>query len=126
MAAAATPALLNPADLPKALGEALLPGVRAVVLLNRCGLLLGSAGDAGTAPSLAAICSALWLSHEKCDGHGNLGCLLLECERGRIAIKAAGSFILALCSDATVPFGMLKAKVQALQTFLQVPLTQLA
>ena len=83
-------ALLSPAALPKVLGEALLPGVRVVTLLNRSGLLLGVAGDAEIAPSISAIGSSVWQSHEKCDGHGTLGCLLLDCEHGRLAIKAAG------------------------------------
>ena len=52
--------------------------------------------------------------------------LLLECERGRLAIKAVGSFILACCSDSTVEFGMLKAKILALHTFLQPPLSQIS
>ena len=118
--------LLSPASLPKVLGEAMLPGVRVVALLNRSGLLLGCAGDTASASSIAAICSSLWLSHEKCDSHGSLGCLLLECERGRLAIKAVGSFIIACCSDATVDFGMLRAKVLALHNYLTGPLTQLA
>ena len=50
-------ALLSPAALPKVLGEAMLPGVRVVALLNRSGLLLGCAGDAASASSIAAICS---------------------------------------------------------------------
>ena len=119
-------ALPSPAALPKVLGEAMLPGVRVVALLNRSGLLLGCAGDATSASPIAAICSALWLGHEKCDGHGNLGCLLLECERGRLAIKAVGSsFIIACCSDSTVPYGLLRAKVMALHQALQGPLSQL-
>jgi hypothetical protein len=118
--------LLSPASLPKVLGEALLPGVRVVCLLNRSGLLLGCAGDATLAPSISAIGSNLWQSHEKCDGHGTLGCLLFECEQGRLAIKAVGSFIIACCSDATVPFGMLKAKVLALHNHLLPSLSQIS
>ena len=52
---AATPdgiALLSPAALPKVLGEALLPGVRVVSLMNRSGLLLGCAGDAQAATAI--------------------------------------------------------------------------
>ena len=60
----------------------------------------------------------------KCDG--TLGCLLLECEHGRLAIKAVGSFLITCCSDATVPFGMLKAKVLALHAFLLPALSQIA
>ena len=146
------PALLSPAALAQVLREALLPGVRVVALLNRSGLLLGCAGDATAAAPLAAIGSALWLGHEKCDAHGNLGCLLLECESGRIAVKAVGSFILACSSDSTVPFGapqeksasaffcratrllsvshcapagMLKAKILALHNYLIGPLASL-
>ena len=118
-------ALLSPAALPKVLGEAIVPGVRVVTLLNRSGLLLGVAGDASIAASISAIGSSIWQSHEKCDGHGSLGCLLLECEHGRLAIKAVGSYILACCSDTTVPFGMLKAKVTALQTYLLPSLSML-
>lgn len=117
--------LLSPAALPEALGEALVPGVRVVTLLNRSGLLLGCAGEAATAPSISAIVSSLWQNFEKCDGHGSLGCLMLECEHGRLAIKAVGSFILAVCSDATVPFGLLKAKVAALHTYLLPSLSQI-
>lgn len=119
-------ALLSPASLPKVFGEALVPGMRAVVLLNRSGLLLGCAGEASTAPALAAIVSSLWQNFERCDGHGALGCLLLECEQGRLAVKAIGSFILACCSDATVPFGLLKAKATALHAGLLPSLTQIA
>ena len=83
------------------------------------------AGETSSAASIAAIVSSLWQSHEKCDGHGMLGCLLLECERGRLAIKAVGSFILACCSDSTVPFGLLKAKVLALHNYLLPSLSQI-
>ena len=118
--------LLAPATLPSVLGEALVPGVRVVALLNRSGLLLGCAGDTASASPLGAIATALWLGHEKCGDLGNLGCLLLECERGRLAIKAVGSFILVCCSDSTVEFGMLKAKVLSLHAFLQAPLGAIA
>ena len=126
MAAPPGTVLLAPAALPKVLGEAMVPGVKVVALLNRSGLLLGCSGDATSAASIAAIASALWLGHEKSDGHGNLACLLLECERGRLAIKAVGSFILASLSDMTVPFGLLKAKVFALHNYLLPSLSQIA
>jgi len=108
--------LLSPKSLPLVLGEALTPGMRVVTLINRSGMLIACAGDAGA--SISAIVSSLWQSHEKCEGQGGLGCLLLECEQGRLAVKAVGSFILACCSDASVPFGLLKAKVMALHDFL--------
>jgi ragulator complex protein LAMTOR2 len=116
MAEGATVQLLSPKTLPLVLGEALSPGIRVVTLINRSGLLIACAGEA--AASISAIVSSLWQSHEKCDGQGVLGCLLLECEQGRLAVKAVGSFILACCGDTTVPFGLLKAKVIALHDHL--------
>ena len=117
--------LLSPAALPKVLGEALLPGVLVVSLLNRNGLLLGCAGDAQAAPAISLP------SYPTCgktlrNADSTLGCLLLECEHGRLAIKAVGSFIIACCSDTTVTFGMLKAKVLALHAFLLPALSQIA
>ena len=107
------------------LAEAIAPGMKVVVLINRSGLLVGSAGDAGSASSISAIVSTLWQCHEKCEGQGSLGCMLLECEQGRLSIMAVGSFILACCSDATIPFGLLKAKATALHGFLQPSLQQI-
>lgn len=119
--------LLSPKGVPAVLGEALqgTPGMKVVTLINRSGLLVGSAGDAGSAAAISAIVSTLWQCHEKCEGHGALGCMLLECEQGRLAVMAVGSFILACCSDATVPFGLLKAKAAALHAFMQPSLSQI-
>ena len=122
-----TPAatLLNLKSLPALLGETLGPGVRVVALINSSGLLISCAGDASSAPAIGAIVLCLWQLHEKCDGHGDLGCLLLQCEQGRLAVKPVGSFILACCSDTTVPFGLLKAKVASLHDFLLPSLSQM-
>ena len=117
--------LLSPKGLPLALGEVLGPGMRVVSLVNRSGLLIGCAGDAATAPSVGAIASSIWQMHEKCDGQGGLGCVLLECEQGRLSVKAVGSFILVCCSDSTVPFGLLKAKLSALSECLGPSLSQI-
>ena len=111
--------------LPEVLEEAMRPGIHAITLGNRSGLLLGCAGDASRAAAVGAIVSNMWQSHEKCEGAGSLGCLLVECEEGRLAIQAVGSFVLACCADETVPFGMLKAITASLQDFLQPPLSQL-
>ena len=117
-AEAAGASLLSPKDLPLALGEALSDGVRMVALINRSGLLVGSAGEQGSAPAMSAIVSSIWHQHEKSDGCGALSCLLLECDSGRVAVKGVGSFILALCGDASVSAGLLKAKIVALHDFL--------
>ena len=124
--AAPTPLqLLSPKGVPEVRGEAITPGMKVVTLINRSGLLIGSAGDAASASALSAIVSTLWQCHEKCEGQGALNCMLLECEQGRLAVMPVGSFILAGCSDATVPFGLLKAKVVALHAFLQPSLGQI-
>ena len=118
-------AVLLARAIPEVLEEAILPGFHAITLVNRSGLLLGCAGDASRASAIGAIVSNMWQSHEKCDGAGSLGCLLIECEEGRLAIQAVGSFVLACCADDTVPFGMLMTKSAALHDFLQPPLSQL-
>ena len=118
--------LLSPKALPAVLGEAISPGVRAVTLINRSGLLIGCAGDTESSSALGAIVSNLWQSHEKCEGLGSLGCLLLECEHGRLAVCAVGTFILACCADESVPFGLLRAKIKALHAFLQPDLSQIS
>lgn len=112
--------------LPDLLQEAVVPGVSVVTLVNRSGLLLGSAGDASRAPAVGAIVSNLWQCHEKCEGAGGLGCLLVECEEGRLVVQAVGNFVLACCSDASVPFGMLKDQTTALYDVLQPQISQLA
>jgi len=114
--------LLDPKALPEVLGEAVSPGVRVVTLLNRSGLQLGSAGNNAAAATIAAIASKVWQSHEKVDDAGALGCLLIECSEGRLAIKSIASFLVACCADASVPFGALKSKVEMLHASLQWPL----
>ena len=114
---------LSPKALPYVLVEAVTPGVRVVALINRSGLLISSAGDAARASAVGAIVVALWHSHEKCEGSGALECLLLECDQGRLAVMGVGNFILACCSDNSIPFGLLKAKAAALHDFLQPSLS---
>mmetsp|Transcript_43831 Transcript_43831/g.93292 ORF Transcript_43831/g.93292 Transcript_43831/m.93292 type:complete len:128 (-) Transcript_43831:131-514(-) len=125
MLSGSEPKMLDPKALPIVLGEALSPGVSTVTLINRSGLLLGCAGDANAACVISAIAASMWTSHEKVDGAGGLGCLLVECEQGRLAIKGVGSFILSCCADASVPFGLLRLKAEGLHTQLQPSLFQI-
>ena len=118
--------MLSPKALGESLGEALGDGVRVVTLINRSGLVIGCAGDAASAPAISAIVSSVWQQHDKCESHGALSCLLLECELGRVAVKGVGPFILAVCSDTTVPAGLLKAKVVALTDHLLPSLERVA
>jgi len=119
-------AMLHPKALPEVLGEAVSPGIRAVALINRAGLQLGSAGDAQSAGTISAIASSLWQSHEASDEAGALGCLMVECEEGRLVVKAVGgTYMLACCADTTVGFGLLKAKADALHAHLSPSLSQI-
>ena len=117
--------MLHPEALPEVLSEALSPGIRAVALINRSGMQLGSAGEARSIAAMSAIATSLWQQHERSEGTGTLGCLIIECEEGRLVIKAVGGFILTLCADNAVGFGLLKAKAEALHRFLLPPLSQL-
>ena len=117
--------MLNPKALPEVLGEVLTSGVQVAALANRNGMLLGCAGDSTNATLAGAIGANLWQCHERCEGAGALECMLMECEEGRVALKAVGSHIIICCADSTVPFGQLKAKTLALHEFLQGPLSQL-
>ena len=112
--------------IPEVLEEGMLPGFHAITLVNRSGLLLGCAGDATRVAAIGAIVANIWQCHEKCDGAGALGCLLVECEEGRLAVQAVGSFVLACCADESVPFGLLKGRAAALHDYLQPALSQLA
>ncbi|KAL1496313.1 hypothetical protein AB1Y20_016271 [Prymnesium parvum] len=119
-------AVLLARALPELLAEGLLPGFHTVALSNRSGLLLSCAGDAARAATVGAIVANVWQCHEKCEGAGPLGCVLVECEEGRVAMLPVGSFVLSCCADSSVPFGLLKAKAAALHERLQPPLSQLS
>ena len=58
-------------------------------------------------------------------GAGALGCRLVDCDEGRLALKSVGGFILVCRADATVPHGLLKAKAQALADVLSPSLSTL-
>ena len=125
MLTAQPPLVLDPKALPVVLGAGLSPGVHVFSLINRSGLLLGFAGDSDISPRISAIAASMWTSHEKADGAGGLDCLLVECEDGRLAIKAVGGFILACCADASVPFKLLRALAEGLREQLQPQLSQI-
>ena len=118
-------AVLLARAIPDVLEESMAPGFVAITLVNRSGLLLGCAGDSNRVGAIGAIVSNMWQCHEKCDGAGALGCLLVEYEEGRLAVQAVGSFVLACCADSSVQFGLLKAKAAALHEVLHQPMSQL-
>ena len=120
------PRMLNPKAIPEVLGEVVTGGVRTAALVNRSGMLLGCAGDTTDATLAGAIGANLWQCHERSEGAGALECMLMECDDGRVAIKAVGSYIIICCTDTSVPFGQLKAKTLALHDFLQGPLSQVS
>ena len=116
--------MIHPTALPEALSEAVSPGVRLAALLTRSGMPIGIAGSESerAATQITAIVSTLYHAHEKTPADANCGplaTLVIDCAEGRLAIKRVASFIICVAADTSVPFGLLKNKVEALHDFLQ-------
>jgi len=87
------------------------------------GDLLATAGGDPNDKLVGAIVLNIWSSYQKVSK--DILQLLLECEEGRLAIAQASNFLICVYGDNTADFGMLKAKVEALQKYLEEPLKQL-
>eukprot|EP01047_Picozoa_sp_COSAG01_P067787 COSAG01_NODE_9643_length_2381_cov_140.677914_3_plen_133_part_00 len=117
-----TPAtrLLDPSALPKFLAHANSGGVKAALLCNRDGAVLSFVGDRQGHKFAAAIAANMWTCYEAnalgAVGANELGCLLLDCEEGQLAVvQVSSALLLGMVADCTVPLGLLKAKITALQ-----------
>eukprot|EP00729_Bicosta_minor_P002626 gene2626-24258_t len=90
------------------------------------GALLVYAGDSHKeAQVTGAIASNLWgayHSHTESADIGGLEQIMMDCEEGRLFITKVASVLLCLTADASVGFGMLKAKAAALIHHLEGPL----
>jgi CheY-like chemotaxis protein/predicted regulator of Ras-like GTPase activity (Roadblock/LC7/MglB family) len=118
--AAAAPARLEPApSLERSLaGLAAGEGVRAVVLADRAGLLMGAAGDTRGAALLGAMVGCLASAADELGaeaGRGSIQGLIVELDRGLALVSTVGaSALLTLLLDEPAALG--KARYQLKKT----------
>lgn len=117
---ASTTRLLDPSALPRFLAHANSGGVTATFLCNRDGAVMSFVGDRERHKFAAAIAANMWTCYEAnalgAVGANELGCLLLECQEGQLAVvQVCSALFLGMVADCTVPLGLLKVKITALQ-----------
>lgn len=125
--------MLRAKQIPAALNAVNCDDVRASMLLQRDGALLGSAGP-GLADIddkiIAAIASNMWAEFEASGrdtvNGGALKSMLLQLEEGRLGIaNTGGEYLVCVYATDSVKFGLIKAKLEALQRFFDEKLRQL-
>ncbi|MFH4978006.1 hypothetical protein AB6A40_004715 [Gnathostoma spinigerum] len=120
--------MLKQKALTDVLGQVNTGNTRGALLLNKEGLLLAYSGyenvdgDNANANVSAALISIIWDTFERQGMREDLREIVVECEEGAIAVTKVASMLLAVKADATVPVGLLKAKLKALATYLEAPL----
>lgn len=73
------------------------------------GDLLATSDNLNSDKLVGAIAFNVWSLYQK--NAEDLGCLLLDCEEGRLAIMKFSKFLVCVYGDHTTEFGMLKSKV---------------
>ncbi|KAL3660618.1 hypothetical protein V7S43_014373 [Phytophthora oleae] len=124
--------MLRAKVLPEVLGQIVGDGINACMLMTLEGALVGSVGDGETVDHkvVGAIASHTWGEYlhagKEANPTGDLRTMLVELERGRLAMTVAGkSFLLCAYSGTDAPAGLLKAKVEALGAYLSASLDQI-
>ncbi|PRP85961.1 hypothetical protein PROFUN_06083 [Planoprotostelium fungivorum] len=116
--------MLRAKALPPILQQATSNGVKSSIIVTTTGELLASAGTDTNEKLVGAIAMNVWTTYHKTSEDVN--CLLIECEEGRLGIRKVGDFLVCVYGDSTVQFGILKAKVDSLNQYLDEPLQQLS
>ncbi|KAF4150073.1 Roadblock/LC7 domain [Phytophthora infestans] len=124
--------MLRAKVLPEVLGQIVGDGITACMLVTLEGALVGSVGDGEAVDHkvVGAIASHTWGEYlhagKEANPAGDLRTMLVELERGRLAMTVAGkSFLLCAYSSTETPAGLLKAKVETLGAYLTASLDQI-
>ncbi|KAG5179522.1 hypothetical protein JKP88DRAFT_224090 [Tribonema minus] len=125
--------MLRAKQIPLALDVVNYDGITASLLLQRDGALLGSAGE-GLAELddriVSAIVSNIWTEFEVCGKDnikgGGLKVMLLQLEKGRLGVASTGGeYLVCVYAQESVKFGLIKAKLEALQRYFDDQMSQI-
>ncbi|CAI5719801.1 hypothetical protein KXD40_006591 [Peronospora effusa] len=124
--------MLRAKALPEVLGQIVGDGITACMLMTLEGALVSSVGDGDALDHnvVGAIASHTWGEYlhagKEANPTGDLRSMLVELERGRLAMTMTGkNFLLCAYSSTDTPAGLLKAKVETLGTYLSASLDQI-
>ncbi|TYZ61758.1 hypothetical protein PybrP1_001084 [[Pythium] brassicae (nom. inval.)] len=124
--------MLRASVLPEVLGQIVVDGVDAAMLMTLDGALVGAVGDALDHKVVGAIAAHTWgeLAHsgKECNAGHALQTLLVDLDHGNLAMAAAGNgFLVCAYSSGGAESGLLKAKVrvEALAAYLSASLDQI-
>ncbi|TMW65325.1 hypothetical protein Poli38472_007967 [Pythium oligandrum] len=124
--------MLRAKVVPELLRQIVGEGVDAAMLLTLDGALMGSVGstDGVDHKVIGAIAAHTWgeylHSSKEVAPESDLEALLVELERGRLALASAGKgFLVVAYSRGDAPAGLLKTKVETLGEYLASSLDQI-
>lgn len=107
--------MLRPKALNKILASVNTGGVNCTLLLNKEGSLLAYAG--GTSDDwvkIAALASTLWKNYQRCGNsvfqEDKLKKAVIQSDEVNMVVRSLSSVLLCICSNQTVPLGMLMHK----------------